>query len=341
MGDWTVKRAGLLELNAVVAVAARHSFRAAAAELGMSPSALSHAIAGLEQRIGVRLFNRTTRSVSLSEKGARFIERVRPALGEISAAMEVAKDIADRPVGRLRINSPEEAARQIMSPIVAMFLKRFPEMEVDVVTDRRLVDVLGEGFDAGVRLREEVPRDMVAVACGPEQSFAVVGSPDYFRGRTRPATPRDLARHNCIRRRMPSGTIGRWRFEKRGAEIAVDVRGTLTVDNQDLMVEAALNGLGLAYVRDWLVAPDLAAGRLIRALDDWTPAFPGFCLYYPAYRHMAAGLRAFVGVAREVTAQRAVPRGHRLDGHPRRAGGPVNLGVLCPSVTFSRDNAEP
>ena len=299
-----MQRAGLPELNAVVAVATHRSFRAAAAELNMSPSALSHAVSTLEQRMGVRLFNRTTRSVSLSEAGEQFLARLRPALREISEAMEAVNQFRDTPAGTLRINTSEGAARMILEPVVLEFLVRYPEMRVDLVTEGRLVDIVADGFDAGIRSAEAIPQDMIAVPCSAEISFAVVGAPAYFKGRTRPITPADLLSHNCIRRRMASGVIYRWELEKRGEEVTIDVTGSLTLDNDNLMIEAALSGLGLAFVSEWSVSAELASGKLIRVLQDWTPAYPGICLYYPGHRHVPAGLRAFIGVIREVTASR-------------------------------------
>lgn len=299
-------RAGLPELNAVVAVASHRSFRAAAAVLGMSPSALSHAVSTLEQRMGVRLFNRTTRSVSLSEAGEQFLARLRPALREISEAMEAVNQFRDTPAGTLRINTSEGAARMILVPIVLEFLRRYPDMQVDLVTEGRFVDIVAEGFDVGIRSAEAVPQDMIAVPCSPGLSYAVFGSPAYFQGRAPPLTPGDLLSHSCIRSRMPSGTLYHWEFEKRGEEIKIDVPGSLTLDNHNLMIEAALSGAGLAYSSEWAVAGHLAAGRLIRVLEDWTPAYPGICVYYSGHRHVPAGLRAFLGVVREVTSPRGV-----------------------------------
>lgn len=299
-----MSRAGLFELNVVVAVATHRSFRGAAAALGMSPSALSHAVAALERRLGVRLFNRTTRSVSLSAAGEQFLARIAPALREIDAAMEGVNDFRDTPTGTLRINTSEGAARQILTPIVLRFLERYPDMQVDLVSEGRLVDIVAEGFDAGIRLTEAVPQNMIAVACGAQQRFAVVGSPGYFQKRPSPLSPDDLVEHSCIRSRLPSGAIFRWQFEKRGHEMAVDVSGSLTLDNHHLMIEAALEGAGLAWVSEWAVAPDIAQGRLIRVLADWTPPYPGLALYYPGHRHVPAGLRAFIAVVREATLQR-------------------------------------
>jgi DNA-binding transcriptional LysR family regulator len=290
---------GLFELNAVAAISAHRSFRAAATELGISPSALSHAIAGLEKRLGVRLINRTTRSVSLSEAGEHFLARVRPALREIAGAIEDVNEFRDTPTGTLRINLKERAAHQILRPVVANFLRRYPDMNVELVLEGRPIDIVAEGFDAGVRLAESVPQDMVAVPCGPDSRFIVVGTPAYFKRASVPRSPSDLLNHECIRRRMPGGKLYRWEFERRGEAIAVDAPGRLTLDNDILMVEAALEGLGLAFVSDFWVNGHLAAGNLQVVLEDWTPPFPGLRLYYPGHRHMTAGLRAFVDMVRE------------------------------------------
>ena len=290
---------GLFELNAVAAISSHRSFRAAATELGISPSALSHAIAGLEKRLGVRLINRTTRSVSLSEAGERFLARVSPALAEIAGAIEDVNEFRDTPAGTLRSNLKERAAHQILRPVIANFLRRYPDMNVELTLEGRHIDIVAEGFDAGIRLAEAVPQDMVAIPCGPDSRFIVVGSPKYFARASKPQAPSDLLRHECIRRRMPGGKLYHWEFEKRGEEIALDVPGRLTLDNDDLMVEAALEGLGLAFVSDFWVTKHLAAGALQAVLEDWTPPFPGLRLYYPRHRHMTAGLRAFIDLLRE------------------------------------------
>ncbi len=290
---------GLFELNAVAAISAHRSFRAAATELGISPSALSHAIAGLEKRLGVRLINRTTRSVSLSEAGEHFLARVSPALREIAGAMEDVNEFRETPTGTLRINLKERAAHQILRPVVAKFLRRYPDMNVELALEGRPIDIVAEAFDAGVRLAESVPQDMIAIPCGPDSRFIVVGAPSYFERASVPRSPSDLLRHECIRRRMPGGKLYRWEFEKRGEATAVDVPGRLTLDNDTLMVEAAVEGLGLAFVSDFWVKEHLAAGNLQAVLEDWTPPFPGLRLYYPGHRHVTAGLRAFVDMLRE------------------------------------------
>ena len=296
-----MNKTGLFELNAVVAVSGQRSFRRAAAELGMSPSALSHAIAALEQRMGVRLFNRTTRSVALSEAGAQFLARVQPALREIGAAMEAVNDFRDTPSGTLRINASEGAARMLLVPAVSEFMQRYPDMKIDIVTEGRLIDIVADGFDAGIRSAEHVPQDMIAVPCSPPIRFVVVGSPAYFARHKKPRVPLDLARHNCVRSRYASGAIYKWDFEKRGEEQAIDVRGALTLDSHTLMVEAALHGMGLIWTSHWSVAVDIAAGRLQQVLGDWSPEYPGLCLYYPGHRHVPAGLRAFIDVVKEIT----------------------------------------
>lgn len=293
-----MKTSGLTELEAVLAVARRRSFRAAADELSVSTSALSHAVAALEARIGVRLFNRTTRSVSLSEAGAQFVQTVAPALATIQTALDQAGSFRDTPSGTLRINTSAGAARQVM-PVFIAFLQRYPEMKLDIVTEGRLVDIVVEGFDAGIRLIDTVPQDMIAVPFGESQRFALVGSPEYFARHKPPRTPADLARHRCIRSRMPSGVIYQWEFERRGEVVRVDGEGALTLDEPNLMLAAARAGLGLAYLTEWNVNADLEAGTLVRVLEDWTPALDGLCLYYPGRRHVPAGLRVLIETIRE------------------------------------------
>ncbi|MGH6615716.1 LysR family transcriptional regulator [Sphingomonas sp.] len=297
-------RTGLTEYDAIVAVARLGSFRAAATELGMSPSALSHAVATLEARLGVRLFNRTTRSVSPTDAGEQFIARIAPALADIGGAIEGINSHRDTPTGTLRINTSAGAARMILTPIFLAYLKRYPQMNLMLVTEGRLVDIVGQGFDAGIRIREVVPQDMIAVPIGGDQRMRVVGSPAYFEGRNRPQVPTDLLQHQCIRARMASGAIYHWEFERRGETVEIDVPGALTLDEMTLMQEAVLAGAGLSLLSEWSVADHIAAGRLISVLDDWCPPYPGLCLYYPGRRHVPAGLRALIELIREVNAVR-------------------------------------
>ncbi len=318
-----MKTSGLVELEAVLAVARHRSFRAAANEMSVSTSALSHAVASLEARIGVRLFNRTTRSVSLSEAGAQFVASVAPALSTIRVALEQAGSFRDTPSGTLRINTSAGAAHQVM-PLFIAFLQRYPEMKLDLVTEGKLIDIVVEGFDAGIRLAETVPQDMIAVPFGDRQRFAVVGSPAYFAQHKPPRTPADLSAHRCIRSRMPSGAIYHWEFERRGETMRVDGDGALTLDEPGLMLAAARAGLGLTYLTEWMVDADLAAGTLVRVLEDWTPPLDGLCLYYPGRRHVPAGMRALIDLIREhADAQGAgaaarKPRGLPAKRAPRR-----------------------
>jgi DNA-binding transcriptional LysR family regulator len=290
---------GFSELNAVAAVAARRSFRAAAADLGVSTSALSHSIAALEARLGVRLFHRTTRSVALTAAGESFLARIEPALRAIAEAMEGVNEHRDLPTGLLRINASDVAAEQMLAPIVIEFLRRHPDMQVEIATEIRPVDIVAGGFDGGVRLSEMVPQDMVSIPVGGDQQHVVVGSPHYFKDRRHPRTPADLANHGCIRFRLGRGSIYRWQFERRGEAISIDVDGPLTLDHPHLILSAAIAGAGLAYVSAWIARDALADGRVVRVLADWTPPYPGLRFYYPRHRHVTAGLRAFVALLRE------------------------------------------
>lgn len=293
-------RPGLTELEAVLAVARQGSFRGAAAALEMSTSALSQAVASLEQRIGTRLFHRTTRSVRLTEAGRRFVAEVGPAVADIHAALGRAAEETGEPSGTLRLNMSAGAARRVMTPYLVPYLRRYPRVHLDVVTEDRLIDIVREGFDAGIRTADMVPGDMVAVPFGAPVRFAVVASPAYFRAHGTPRVPADLSRHACIRARMPAGHIYRWEFERRGEAVAVDVTGPLTLDEPSLMREAAEAGLGLTYLTEFNAADALAAGRLERVLEDWTPPFDRLCLYYPGRRHLPAPLRALVELIREI-----------------------------------------
>jgi DNA-binding transcriptional LysR family regulator len=293
---------GFSELNAVAAIAARKSFRAAAKDLGISASALSHAVASLESRLGVRLFNRTTRSVSLTPAGEQFLIRVKPAMREIADAMHEVNEQRSTPAGLIRINTSEGAGEQILAPIVTEFLSRYGDVQLEIVTEARLVDIVAEGFDAGVRLAELVPRDMISIPIGKTQRHIVVGAPSYFAKRMQPRSPSDLKEQVCVRYRLPSGSIYRWEFAKRGRILSADITGPLTLDSDRLVLRAALEGAGLAYVTEWSAREALAKGRLVQVLSDWTPPYPGLCLYYPSHRHLAAAMRAFTDMIRGLAA---------------------------------------
>ncbi len=298
-----MSRSGLSEFEAVIAVARHGSFRAAATELGLSPSALSHAVAALEARLAVRLFNRTTRSVSLTEAGARIVARVTPALSDIRDAIEDINSRRDTPSGTLRLNTSTGAAWQIMQPIVLDYMRRYPQMKVEIATEGRLIDIVAAGFDAGIRLADTVPQDMISIPIDRQQRFVVVGSPGYFETHPKPERPADLLAHSCIRSRMPSGAIWDWDFHRHGEEFSVAVDGPLTLDEPNLMQQAARAGVGLAYLTEWNAAADIASGRLVPVLTDWSAAFAGLCLYYPGRRLVPAGLRALIDLVRAFHAE--------------------------------------
>lgn len=289
-------RVSLTDLNAFVAVVTQRSFRKAADELGLSPSSLSHIMRSLENRMGVRLLHRTTRSVAPTQAGQRLFDRLNPVLQDLDAALSEVEDYRAEPTGALRINTSESVVKLLLRHIVPSFLARYPAVSIDLVSEGRLVDVIAEGFDAGIRLREAVPQDMIAVPFGGEGRFVVVGSPAYLAERPAPSTPQDLHNHACIRHRMPGGKLYRWEFERLGEETALDVPGPLTLDNIEMMIAAAENGLGLAYVPLLAAEDSLSQARLQTVLDEWCPRTGGLCLYYPGHRHVPLALRAFIDV---------------------------------------------
>jgi DNA-binding transcriptional LysR family regulator len=286
------------DLAIFLAIARHRSFRVAATELGVSPSALSHALRSIEERLDIRLINRTTRSVALTEAGARLFERISPAFRDIDDALEDLNSFRGRPAGRLRINAARQSTQLVLLPIVAKFLKVFPDINVEIVVNDALIDMVAAGFDAGVRFGETIAADMIAVPIGPRHRFAVVGSPGYFKAHTPPLTPHDLKGLPCVRYRFTSGTLYRWEFERGGIELDIDVEGPLTLNDQDLMLHAALDGVGLAFVFEAQAEELIAKRKLVRVLTDWCPAYPGFFLYYPSRRQLPAALRAFVDFAR-------------------------------------------
>ncbi|WP_037154253.1 LysR family transcriptional regulator [Rhizobium freirei] len=303
-------KASLAELEAIAAVARHGGFRAAARELGMSSSALSHAVAALEERLSLRIFNRTTRSVTLSDAGERFIADIAPALAAIDRAIENAGISSGSVSGTLRLNMAPGAARMLLVPLILEYGRRYPNVEVEIVTDNALVDVIGKGFDAGVRLAEAVPTDMVAIPIVPTIRSLVVGSPGYFSNRPKPLAPGDLLQHRCIRARMASGKLYRWEFEKHGQSILIDAPGSLTLDASDLMLTAVLEGAGLAYIAEASMSDHIATGHLIPVLEDWSPPYPGLSLYFAQRRQMPARLRAFIDLIREQNASGGVlPKG--------------------------------
>lgn len=294
-----MRGAEFADLAAFVAVAEQRSFRRAAARLGLSPSALSHAMRALEERLGAKLLNRTTRSVALTEAGSQLLARLAPAFGEIAGAIEDVNAFRQSPSGTVRLNAPRLAAHLVLAPAFGRFTRAYPDVHLEVEEDDRFTDIVARGFDAGIRFGEHVERDMVAVRISPDLRAAIVASPHYFEQRLRPITPHDLKDHACIRfRQMASGALYRWEFERTVEKLDVVVDGPLTLDDPDLMIAAALDGVGLAYAIEARIADHLAAGRLVRVLEDWCPPFPGFYLYYPSRRQLSAAMRALTDFLR-------------------------------------------
>lgn len=289
-----MNRTQLSQLAVLAIVAEARSFRKAAAELGIAPSAVSHAVAALEAGLGVRLLARTTRSVAPTQEGRLLLDTLAPALSDIGAVMEALADRQANPAGPLRITMPTIAAEDIVMPRLGAFLNTYPHIELELRTDDRFEDIVEKGFDAGLRLGEHLEADMIAVrASGPWRGL-IVGAPAYLEAHAKPVQPRDLMQHRCIRRRFSSGRLYRWELEKDGRQVTVDVTGPLIVSDQRLMRAAAMDGAGLAYIFDQRVDDDIRAGRLVPVLEDWCPAFDGFSIYYPTRRQMRPALRAFV-----------------------------------------------
>ena len=285
-------------LDVFLAVARHGSFRRAATERGVSPSALSHAIRSLEEGLGVRLFNRTNRSIRITPAGEHLLRRIGPALGDIAEAVEQLGLYRDRAAGTLRLNVPRNAAELVVKPVMARFLAAYPDITLEVVSDDGMVDIVAEGFDAGIRAGQHLGQDMISVPVGPPLRFAVIGSPAYLASHDTPRVPQDLATHACVRRRYPSGARYPWTFAKGDETFEIDVSGPLIADDRAIIVAAALEGIGLAHIHEALVADHLARGDLKRVLGDWCPAPPTFFLYYPGRRQLPAPLRAFIDMVR-------------------------------------------
>lgn len=290
--------ADLNELTAFAAVARLRSFRKAALERGVSASALSHALRTLEERLGVRLLNRTTRSVTPTEAGQRLLARLAPAMREIDDALLDLSTLQDVPAGKLRLNVPRPAARLLLAPMLSCFVARYPRVQVELVTDDGMIDIVRDGFDAGIRFGEQVAADMIAVPVGAPQPFLVVASPAYLAAHGAPATPHALLEHACIGRRFPSGRQYAWEFGQEGEAVSIAVSGPLVFDDDELMLRAARDGAGLAYVYEADARADIAAGRLVNVLERCLPPPSRYFLYYPSRRQMPAVLRAFVDMLR-------------------------------------------
>lgn len=273
------------DLLAFFAVARACSFTRAAAQLGVSQSALSHTVRELETRLGLRLLNRTTRSVAPTQAGERLLRTVAPRLDEIDSELSALTELRDKPSGTIRITAGEHAADTVLWPRLQKFLAKHPDIKLEIVTENRLTDIVAEGFDAGVREGEQIAKDMIAVRIGPDMRMAVVGSPGYFAKYPKPKTPQDLAQHDCINLRLPTrGGLYAWEFEKANRKPHVRVEGQLVFNNTRLMLQAALAGFGLTFVPEDRAKPHLEKGGLVRVLADWCPPYPGYHLYYPSRR---------------------------------------------------------
>jgi len=288
------------ELRAFASVVNHRSFVRAAAQLRVSPSALSQTIRALEERMGVRLLNRTTRSVAPTEAGTRLVARIAPALTELQAAVNEVSTMREKPAGLLRINVPRMAAQQVLAPLLGAFYKQHPDIVFDIVTQDALTDVVAAGFDAGIRLGERLEKDMVAMPITGMLEMVAVATPSYLSRHGVPKHPRDLQRHRCINIRMPTdGSLYRWEFEKSRQALEISVEGPLIVTDWELALRAALDDVGIAYIFEHAVAPWIKAKKLTRVLADWSPAFPGLYLYYPSRRHTPPALRALIEFLRK------------------------------------------
>lgn len=287
------------DLTVFLAIAREESFTRAAAKLGVSPSALSHAVRLLEERLGVRLLTRTTRRVSLTEAGERLLKSIEPHFEGIQNALAALTELRDKPAGTVRITAGEHAVTSILWPTIERLLPDYPDIKFEVAVDSGLTDIVAERYDAGIRLGERLDADMVAVRIGPEMRMVVAGSPAYFRRHAAPSTPQDLTAHACINiRLLTSGGYLVWEFEKDGREVKVRVDGPLAFNSSSIAIKAALSGAGLGYFLEDHVRADVAAGRLVTALDDWNPPFAGYYLYYPSRRQMSLAFSVLVEALR-------------------------------------------
>lgn len=291
-------RDDLGDLNALAVVAAEGSFTRAAARLGLSQSALSHAVRRLEERLGVRLLARTTRRVAPTEAGERLLKRLNPALEAISSSLAEVATLTEEPSGLVRIVASDDAAETVVWPLLAPLLDRHPKLKIEVMIENRFTDIVAERFDAGVRLGESIDQDMIAVQIGPDQRMALAASPDYLARAGAPQSPRDLTGHDCINVRIGSGPVYVWEFEKAGRPLNVRVEGRVTVNTGRLVVDAVERGLGLGFMPESYFGDRFETGRLVRLLDDWCPPYPGFHLYYPSRRQQTAGFAKVVETLR-------------------------------------------
>jgi DNA-binding transcriptional LysR family regulator len=292
--NFTVRQGALDGVEAFLSVAQHRSFRKAAAELGVTPSAMSQAVRALEARVGAALFIRTTRSVGLTEAGERFLSRAKPAFEELHAASEIARDLGRRPAGLLRLTAPRAVVPFLLQPLIASFCQAYPEVEVEIAASKELIDIAAEGFDAGIRLGQFIAADMIAVRLSPPFPFVVVGSPEYLRRQRRPERIDDLRQHACLRMRRSNGSIGPWSFVNGNKPVEAIVSGPLIAHDFPTIVGAAVEDMGLAQVPEPIAASLVKAGKLVHVLEPFAPMAPGVFLYYPSRHQMMPKLRAFI-----------------------------------------------
>src|SRR6266550_1276650 len=285
-------------LAAFLAIAEERSFTKAAKRSGVSPSAMSHAIRGLEETLGVRLLSRTTRSVAPTEAGEQLLARLRPAITDIQDALDQLAGLRDKPAGRVRLIVPRLAGTTVIGPKLAKFRRDYPDVVLEVTADDSRVDIVAGGFDAGIHFGEYIQKDMIAVRVSKDHRAAIVGAPSYFKSHPKPKTPHDLLKHRCINFRHGSAGVYRWEFDKGKKSLSVAVNGPLIADDVDIVIRAAIDGIGLAFVGEDKVSQHLASGALIRVLDDWCQPFSGFFLYYPSRRQQPAALSALINTLR-------------------------------------------
>ncbi|HXA72032.1 MAG TPA: LysR family transcriptional regulator [Stellaceae bacterium] len=294
-----MRRSDLADLNAFVAIADQRSFRAAASRLGLTPSALSHTMRQMEERLGVRLLHRTTRSVSLTDAGQRLLEQLRPAIDQIAGALDDLSNRQQRPNGNLRIHTIHMAAAAVITPIWRRFLSMYPDVRMELGVDEARIDIVKRGFDAGIGPRDRAAADMIAIRVMGPTKMAVVGAPEYFAKHSPPRTPKDLLRHSCVQYRLATdGSLLKWAFECNGKSQQISVDGRITVNDPDLAVRAAVDGLGIAYTLEGLAEPFLRSGQLVQVLENWSPAFEGLFLFYPGHRQVPTALRALIDMIR-------------------------------------------
>ncbi|WP_186622241.1 LysR family transcriptional regulator [Pseudomonas zeae] len=293
-------RTAMTELEVVLAVARRSSFRGAAQELGMSTTAVSSAVAGLEARLKVRLFNRSTRSVALTDIGQRYVARIAPALAQIKSAGEEASAGPDEPSGTLRINAPHGAAYLLLDPLLKQYAQRYPEVRIDIVSESSMVDIIAGGFDAGIRLAESVPQDMIAVALSGDIRMLVVATPEYLERQGVPEHPRDLLTHRSIGMRMAHGGLYQWELECDGQKLQMDLPVCFASNELLAIKQAVVSGLGIGFISEWFIQEELASGALVPVLLPWCPSFGGLRLYYSGHRFVPARLRALIELAQEL-----------------------------------------